>query len=177
MFRHMVKLRTSLSPDWSDRLKPLSGLFLVIVSLCLDACGARAAQSTGAVPADIAQLEWLEGTWIGGGQSTTIEERWTPAAGGAMLGISRTIAKGRMAAFEFLRIVSRDGTLIYIAQPGGRPPTEFRLTALTPESVTFENPAHDFPKLIRYNLKSDGTLEARVGDHARSQSYEFRRQK
>jgi hypothetical protein len=28
----------------------------------------------------------------------------------------------------------------------------------------FENPAHDFPKMIRYTLRADGTLEARVSD-------------
>lgn len=158
-------------------LKPLTQLLLTTVATCLAVGTLHAQPSPGPLRADIAQLEWLEGTWIGGAEGTTIEERWTPAAAGAMLGVSRTIAKGRMAAFEFLRIVSRDGTLIYIAQPGGRPPTEFRLTALTPESATFENPAHDFPKLIRYSLRSDGTLEARVGDHTRSQSFEFRREK
>ena len=37
------------------------------------------------------------------------------------------VRDGRMVAFEFLRIVARHGALVYIAQPGGRPPTEFAL--------------------------------------------------
>ena len=81
-----------------------------------------------------------------------------------MLAVSRTLKGDRMVAFEFLRIVERDGTLIYIAQPNGRPPTEFTLTAITPDSVTFENPMHDFPKMIRYTKRADGALEARVSD-------------
>ena len=69
-----------------------------------------------------------------------------------------------MVSFEFLRIAERDGSLVYIAQPGGRPPTEFALTAISTDSATFENPTHDFPKMIRYSRRADGSLEARVSD-------------
>jgi hypothetical protein len=79
-----------------------------------------------------------------------------------MLAVSRTIKDDRLAAFEYLRIVERDRGLVYIAQPNGRPPTEFVLTAMTADSATFENPAHDFPKMIRYTRRPDGSLEARV---------------
>ena len=112
----------------------------------------------------IAQLAWLAGTWSGGDGPIRFEERWTPPAGGAMLAVSRTLKGDRMVTFEFLRIVERNSTLIYIAQPNGRPPTEFTLTALATDSVTFENPAHDFPKMIRYSKRADGSLEARVSD-------------
>jgi hypothetical protein len=112
--------------------------------------------------ATLADLGWLAGNWSGTLGRATIEERWTPAAGGAMLAVSRTIKDDRLAAFEFLRIVERDDGLVYIAQPNGRPPTEFVLTVMTADSVTFENPAHDFPKMIRYTRRADGSLEARV---------------
>lgn len=126
--------------------------------------------------ASISQVAWLAGVWVGGGDPVTFEERWTPPAGGAMLAVSRTIKGDRMVAFEFLRIVERDGGLVYVAQPNGRPPTEFTLTALTAESATFENPTHDFPKMIRYAKRADGTLEARVSDGAqRGETFVFRR--
>jgi hypothetical protein len=67
-----------------------------------------------------------------------------------------------------LRIVERDGTLVYVAQPNGRPPTEFTLTSIAPDSATFENPSHDFPKVIRYSRRADGSLEARVSDGAQN---------
>jgi len=133
---------------------------VVLLALTVRSTG----QSPQPVRASISQLTWLAGSWVGGGEPVSIEERWTPAAGGAMLAVSRTIKGGRMVAFEFLRIVERDGTLIYIAQPDGRPPTEFRLSAITAASATFENKAHDFPKVIGYARKPDGTLEARVSD-------------
>jgi hypothetical protein len=125
----------------------------------------------------IAQVEWLAGTWAGASGPATFEERWTPAAGGAMLAVSRTLNDKNLVAFEFLRIVERDGTLLYIAQPGGRPPTEFTLTELSAESVTFENRGHDYPKIIRYAKRSDGTLEAQVSDGgSRTETFRFKRQ-
>jgi hypothetical protein len=135
---------------------------LAIVLGPLDEAGAQ--RGAPAARGAIAQLAWLAGTWSGGDGPVSFEERWTPPAGGAMLAVSRTLKGDRMVAFEFLRIVERDGGLIYIAQPNGRPPTEFTLTAMTADSVTFENPTHDFPKMIRYSKRADGALEALVSD-------------
>jgi hypothetical protein len=126
------------------------------------------------IAATIAQVGWMEGTWVGEAGGVSFEERWTSPAGGAMLAVSRTLKSGRLAGFEFLRIVERDGGLVYVAQPGGKPPTDFTLTALSGSSATFENPDHDFPKLIRYTKRPDGTLEARVGDGgAKDEMYVF----
>ena len=50
----------------------------------------------------------------------------------------------------YLRIVERDGGLVYIAQPGGNPPTEFVLTELDKKRAVFVNPRHDFPQRIIY---------------------------
>jgi len=136
---------------------------------------AQAGRQTGR--ASISQIAWLAGVWVGGAGPDTFEERWTPPSGGAMLGVSRTVKGDRMVAFEFLRIIERDGGLVYVAQPNGRPPTEFTLRELDAESATFENPAHDFPKTIRYGKRADGTLEARISDGAqRVQTFVFRRQ-
>jgi Domain of unknown function (DUF6265) len=150
----------------------------VILTLILAlgvAAGAPAQGTRPAARAALTQLAWLAGTWVGGGRPVTFEERWTPAAGGAMLAVSRTLKGDRMVAFEFLRIVERDGGLVYIAQPNGRPPTEFTLTAITADSATFENPMHDFPKMIRYAKRADGSLEARVSDGGqKSETFVFK---
>jgi hypothetical protein len=139
------------------------------------AAGAMAQADRPAARATIAGVAWLAGDWVGDGRAATFEERWTRPAGGAMLAVARTIKGDRMVEFEFLRIVERDGGLVYIAQPNGRPPTEFALTTLDGESATFENPSHDFPKMIRYAKGADGTLVARISDGGdRSQTFVFR---
>jgi hypothetical protein len=114
--------------------------------------------------ATISQVEWISGTWIGvNAAGTTFEERWTPTAAGSMMAINRTIRDGLMSAFEYLCIVERDGGLVYVAMPNGRmPPTDFTLTKVGPDEAVFENPTHDFPKMIRYAKRPDGSLEAVV---------------
>lgn len=116
--------------------------------------------------ASIADVTWISGTWVSADGARSVEEHWTSPAGGAMLAVSRTIVGGRLTEFEFLRIVERDGRLVYVAQPNGRPPTEFAMTRLDSTSVTFENPEHDFPKMIRYNARADGALVASVAGAA-----------
>ena len=128
---------------------------------------------TGRTPATIAQAAWIGGVWTGTEKTTTVEERWTPPSGGSMLGTSRTMANGAMSAFEFLCIVERGGTLVYQAMPNGRSPaTDFTATAVTADSITFENPSHDYPKVIRYAKLPDGSLQTTIsaenGQRARS---------
>ena len=92
-----------------------------------------------------------------------------------MLAVARTISGDRLRAFEFLRIVEKGSTLVYLAMPNGRSPaTEFTLTRISGDSVTFENPAHDFPKMIRYTLEADGTLEAVVSGTGGQKPQTFR---
>ncbi len=115
--------------------------------------------------AAIGGLAWLAGAWVGTRSSgSSIEERWSPPLGGAMLAVSRTVnTSGKMGAFEYLRIVERDGGLVYIAQPGGASPTEFVLTELSPTRAVFDNPRHDYPKRIVYELSAEGRLSATIG--------------
>ena len=167
----------------------------MIVETTLPAAGTRAARTItttyrksgppSEMPADppaaplqakISQLEWLGGTWVG---STGVsEERWTPPAGGSMLAVARTLRNGAMTAFEFLCIVERNGGLVYQAMPNGRQPaTDFTLTKMESNSLTFENPAHDYPKVIRYTLGSDGTLEAVISGSASQKPITFKYKK
>lgn len=132
-------------------------------------------------PAKIGDLQWLVGAWVGtrgSAGTTTIEERWSPPRGGAMLAVSRTVARERMTAFEFLRIVERDGGLVYFAQPGGRTATEFVLTELEGQRAVFENPRHDSPQRIVYELTSEGRLTASIGyaKGGKPQRFEFGRE-
>src|SRR5437870_3846932 len=130
---------------------------LALAVLALSANSLSAQQTT---PTRITSLSWLAGEWSGSRGAVTFEERWTPAAGGVMLGNGRTIKGEQMVEFEFLRIIERDGKLVYVAQPNGAPPTDFVMSATADKSITFENPTHDFPKQIRYTLRDDGKLEA-----------------
>jgi len=135
--------------------------------------------------AAIADVAWIAGAWVGTRPTgSSIEERWSPALGGAMLAVSRTVnTSGKMVAFEFLRIVEREGGLVYAAQPGGAPKTEFVLTECGPteaggKRAVFDNPHHDYPKRIVYELSADGKLSATTGymKGGTPRRYEFARE-
>ncbi|MEZ5977709.1 MAG: DUF6265 family protein [Planctomycetota bacterium] len=128
------------------------------------------------VEAKIDGMAWLAGPWVGtrgSAGTTSIEERWSPPLGGAMLATSRTASRDAMVAFEHLRIVERDGGLVYVAQPNGIAPTEFLLTELSERRAVFENPRHDFPQCITYELSEAGALTASIG-YAKGQAAEIR---
>lgn len=129
----------------------------------------------------IGDLAWLSGAWVGTrgtGGTISMEERWSPPKGGAMLGISRTVSREKMTAFEYLRIVERDGGLVYIAQPGGAPATEFIMSEISSQRAVFENPRHDYPRRIVYELTSEGGLAASIGQlkGGSPRKFEFRRE-
>lgn len=131
--------------------------------------------------ATIADIAWLSGAWTGTrgtGGATSIEERWTPPLGGSMLAVSRTVSRDKIRAFEYLRILERDGGLVYIAQPGGKTATEFVLTEFNTSRAVFENPRHDSPQRIVYELSAEGGLTASIGfmKGGRPQRFEFKRE-
>jgi hypothetical protein len=131
-------------------------------------------------PARIAQMDWLPGFWTGKTQTLSLEERWTPLASGSTLGLARSLRGSSLASFEFLCIAEKNGTLVYTAMPDGRTtPTHFTLTRLTDDSATFENPAHDFPQMIRYTRRPDGSLETTISgaNNARAQSFILQKEK
>lgn len=123
-------------------------------------------------------LDWLSGRWCGGEAGLSIEETWLAPRGGELLGLSRTMKGERMVAFEFLRIVTVDGTPTYLAQPGGRAPTAFARSASGHDWVRFENLSHDFPQRIEYRRISDGLLAeiSGPGDDGKTQRirYDYR---
>lgn len=128
----------------------------------------------------IGDVEWMAGAWLGTRSSgSSIEERWSPPRGGAMLAVSRTVnTSGKMSAFEYLRVVERDGGLVYVAQPGGKAPTEFVLTEVGAKRAVFVNPRHDHPRRITYELSAQGQLIATTGQitGGTPQRYEFKRE-
>lgn len=116
---------------------------------------------------DLNAVSWMAGNWRMETPSATIEEQWMQPAGRLMLGMSRTTSK-RGSFFEFLRVESRADGVYYVAQPKGRPGTDFKLIRSSPSEAVFENLAHDFPKRIIYRLDSATELTARVEGDATS---------
>jgi len=121
-------------------------------------------------------LAWLAGSWTAQQGRAAFEETWLPPVGTSLLGLSRTVSNGRMVAFEYLRIIERNGETFYVAQPNGRPPTEFKLTSSTTTKAVSENPANDFPKVITYELTAPDKLTVTISAGEKKQEFRFARQ-
>lgn len=125
--------------------------------------------------ASVADLGWLSGRWVAEAEGGWTEEAWSAPRGSVMLGFSRAGRGDVLREWEFIRIApDASGAVAYHAQPGGRPPVAFRLVAHDAASVTFENPAHDFPQRIRYVREGDrltATISRRDGSNAISWTY------
>lgn len=126
-----------------------------------------AAASPRAVPPSpagfrIEDLAWMAGDWKVARVDGSGEEHWIAPAGGLMLGLLREIDRGKAHFFEFLRIEQRGEDVFYVAQPEGRPGTDFKQIEGRENEALFENPAHDFPRRILYRRELRATLYARA---------------
>jgi quercetin dioxygenase-like cupin family protein len=128
--------------------------------------------ATGASPAQtgeillegsVAMLSWLTGCWRAESADSGSGEQWLPPAGGAMLGVERTIEKGKLVSYGFMRIeANADGKLVFTASPSGQEQTSFTQVKLSRDAITFENLQHDFPQRVMYRLVSSERLAARI---------------
>jgi hypothetical protein len=145
----------------SIRWQILSGL-LVFLPLVMSAADVRKSGKPAPPPA-INKLVWLAGNWRMERNGRLIDEQWMTPAGGVMLGMTRTVAKGRLVEYEFVQIrEGPGGDLFYIAQPSGQKETSFQIKSLSDTAVVFENQLHDFPQRVSYSLLADGSLLAAI---------------
>ena len=122
----------------------------LLVLLALLGSWSGTATATAQQTVDPALPIWMAGCWVGGTGDERFHERWTAPDDHTLIGLGYTVKAGRMTAFDYFRVVVREGRAVYVAQPGGVPPTEFRAASMTSTDVVFENAAHDYPKRVAY---------------------------
>jgi Domain of unknown function (DUF6265) len=132
---------------------PNSNILLACLLASLVFTAFRQSQSVS-----VNRFSWLSGCWEGRAGEAVVEEIWSKPAGMSLIGLSRTVKNGRTQSFEFMQIREDKGTLVYLAQPQGRPAVAFTFNpkaATQASSTTFENPTHDFPQRIIYEQKGN----------------------
>lgn len=118
------------------------------------------------------ELSWMNGSWVSmDSRGIRSEEHWAPAAGGVMMGMHRTVrGNGGEAFVELMTIKLSEVGVTFWAEPAGRDPVPFYLAEQEAYAVTFSNPEHDYPKVIRYWLGEDGLLHAEISGETRGQA-------
>ncbi len=109
-----------------------------------------------------ARLPWLLGCWETSRNGRTIRERWTVVPDGSLAGQGRTLRDGRLVNAETVHIAAHGDTLRYAANPSGQAEAVFVAFGATDSSVTFTNPAHDYPTRISYRRRGAAGLDAEI---------------
>lgn len=119
---------------------------------------------------ELQKLAWLAGCWAPDGAEPGSVEHWLPLAGDTLLGLSRTVKRGRTTGHEFMQIRrNAAGRIEFIATVGEQKPVAFALVSLSETEAQFENPAHDFPQRVVYALEQ-GVLKARIEGQTQGRS-------
>ena len=136
-------------------------MVVMLLALLAPAGLAGADKHKAAPPAPvIAKLTWLAGNWHQEKGGRITDEQWMAPVGGVMLGMSRTVAKGRVVEQAFRQIrEGPGGDLFYVLQMAGQPEAAYQGTTVGDSEVVFENPEHDYPRKISYRLQPDGSLQ------------------
>jgi len=110
-------------------------------------------------PATLAKAAFLEGTWAGEGLGGKVEEIWSSAHGGAMMGMMRTVKDGKPGFYEFFLLREEEGTLV------------LRLKHFNPDLTGWEekdkHASFRFIKAESGRLYFDGLTYERTGDNLR----------
>lgn len=116
---------------------------------------------------------WLKGDWVNSEGDSWGEEFWTSSRAGIMFGASRSGKGEKLQFWEHMRIMREDdGKLVFWAISGDQKPVRFAATNVSVESITFENPQHDYPQRITY-WRDGKILRAIISRADRSQPKGF----
>ncbi len=130
--------------------------------------------------ASLGELRWLLGDWTADGDLKSFHESWAERGPHTFegSGIERTKTDGAIKGSEALRLLEMAGEVFYVSKVTHNVlPVAFRLTGCEQDRFVFENPAHDFPRVLEYRREGDDRLVVRVSDGAdKGFTLEFRRE-
>jgi len=121
------------------------------------------------------KLEWLIGTWdrTNAGAGKSGYETWSKVSDVKLIGKGVSLEGKKIVFVENLAFIAVGADLFYtVVVTGEKKPVYFKLTALSDDGFTCENPKHDFPKKITYR-RSGNTVKAVISGNGQSIDYIF----
>ncbi len=110
------------------------------------------------------KLHALQGTWAMNGNRGMLYENWRLQNDSTLLGKSFKIAPaGDTLVLEEVTLAQRQQAIFYMPNVRGQNNGEaitFKLVSTTNDTYIFDNPAHDFPQRIIYELPKNDKLHA-----------------
>ena len=117
-------------------------------------------------------LNWLAGSWID--EDSVFIEEWHLTTDGILEGSVVPYKGSEPEVLEDLQIIERNDNIIYrVFLIDNINWTEFILTSTKNETWIFENPEHDFPKIIEYKKLNNNEIRIRVEGSERSLEFTY----
>ena len=96
-------------------MTPIRTVIALVSPLLLLATISASVSAADSKPVELEELAWIAGDWVGGDEETLIQEQWTTAAGGSMMGMFRLVQGDKVVFYEFMSIEnSVDGPILRI---------------------------------------------------------------
>lgn len=109
-------------------------------------------------------FQWMAGSWKMETKRGMIMETWISSNDSTLAGESiRVNLTGGTDLLEKIQLVYRNHAYYYIPVAQGQnknKPVSFKITKFTDTGFVAENPEHDFPKRITYQLENRDSLHA-----------------
>lgn len=132
------------------------------------------AQNKDGIKIEFEKLYWLNGIWSQTNitkPGKALVEQWTKSGDYEMKGQATTTQNGDTVYVERITLLIKDNSIYYVADvPQNKQPVYFKLTSVTANGFVCENPEHDFPKKITYDLTGN-QLKATISGNGKSFDY------
>lgn len=131
---------------------------------------------TGKTATDFSALSWLEGKWSRLNikkPGRTAVEIWKKTNDTEFRGIGITLQGNDTVFVEKLKIIIDGNEIHYVADiPENPEPVHFKFTAQSEHGFVCENPKHDYPKKISYQVEGN-TMKAQTSGDGKTQEFVF----
>jgi len=128
--------------------------------------------------ADFSKVEWLIGTWNRTHVTKpgkTSHERWIKTGENELNGFGVTMQGADTTFLERITILVKDNTLYYAADVHeNKSLVYFKVVEISSTGFVCENPEHDFPKKISYQVEG-AKLKAQISGNGKAIDYYFER--
>ena len=108
---------------------------------------------------------WLIGDWINAASTKTITESWRVENDTLLVGASYFIKGKDTLSHESIKIEFKLNKIYYVptvSNQNGSLPVRFKEKELSDSLIVFENPGHDFPQFISYQLINKDSIVAKI---------------
>ncbi len=136
--------------------------WLIVLSLLSASC---VTENHKPEKAGLNKLDWFIGSWSGQTSESIFTESWVKVNDTLFSGQSFFIKGSDTLNRETITLLFQDTSVFYIPLVEGQndnKPVYFRLTFSDSVNAVFENPEHDFPQKIAYQLKPGDSLIATI---------------